>query len=114
VAGRQIIDGVIIAAKMIHSMDHSKEKAMFIMLDIAKAYDWVKWAFLFKILGAFGFAGEWIEWVKSCVTSPSFSVLINGEPTVLFGASRGLRQGGPLSPYMFILLAEGLGRFIRS
>ena len=69
-------------------MDTSKEKAMFIKLDMAKAYDRVSWEFLEKILLAFGFAEEWVDWVLSCVTSSSFSILINGEPLELFGASR--------------------------
>ena len=113
VGGRQILDGVVIASEAIHSMATSKEKAMFIKLDLAKAYDRVSWEFLGHLLHAFGFDMEWVDWILSCVTSPSFSVLINGEPTDLFSASRGIRQGDLISPYLFIIMAEGLGRFIK-
>lgn len=111
--GRRILDGVVIATETIHSMESSKEKAMFIKLDMAKTYDRVFSSFLLKILRSFGFAEEWSQWVMSCITSTSFSVLINGDHTELFGATRGLHQGDPLSPYLFILLVEGLGRLIK-
>ncbi len=94
-------------------MASSKAKAMFIKLDMAKAYDRVRWSFLQKVFGAFGFEEEWICWVMSCVGLTSFLVLINGEHSNLFGASRGLQQGDPLSPYLFLLLVEGLGRLIK-
>ncbi|XP_057826868.2 uncharacterized protein LOC131038443 [Cryptomeria japonica] len=57
---------------------------------------------------------EWVRWMMSCVTSSSFFVIINGDSSELFGASRGLRQGDPLSPYLFILMVEGLCGLIKS
>ena len=95
-------------------MATSKEKAMVIKLDLTKAYDWVSWNILGHVLLALGFDMEWVDWILNCVTSPSFSVIINGEPTDLFLASRGLQQGDPISPYLFIIMAEGLGRFTNS
>ncbi|XP_057833963.1 uncharacterized protein LOC131044623 [Cryptomeria japonica] len=114
VASRQILDGVVITSEAIHSMAISRDKSMFIKLDMAKAYDRVKWRFLEKLLISFGFSQEWVNWMMSCVTPYSFSVIINDELSILFGASRGLHQGDPLSPYVFILMAEGLGRFIKA
>ena len=86
---------------------------MFIKLDMAKAYDRVEWIFLQNILVAFGFCHQWVDWIMSCVTSTSFFVLMNGIPLESFSASRGLRQGDPIFPYLFIILAKGFGHFLK-
>lgn len=86
---------------------------MFINLDMAKAYDRVKWRFLRNILLSFSSSSAWVSWTMSHVTSSSFFVLPNDQPSQLFGASRGLHQGDPLSPYLFIIMDEGWGRFIK-
>lgn len=114
VNGRHILDGVVIAMEAIQSMVAFKQKAMLSKLYMAKAYDRVNWDFLKKILLAFGFVEEWVTWVLSYVTSTSFSVLINGKPSKLFSASWGLRKGDSLFPYLFNIMAEGLGKFISS
>ncbi|KAF7123782.1 hypothetical protein RHSIM_Rhsim12G0128200 [Rhododendron simsii] len=74
---------------------------------MAKAYDRIEWSYLEAILRKFGFADQWIRWVMACVTTISFATVINGEKGDLFSPSRGIRQGCSLSPFLFILCAEG-------
>jgi hypothetical protein len=77
-------------------------------LDLKKSFDNIDWDFLRMILLSVGFGVKIIDWVMSCVTSANFAVLINGEATKFFKSERGLRQGCPLSPYLFIMIMEGL------
>eukprot|EP00253_Pinus_taeda_P028709 PITA_28709 len=86
---------------------------MMIKLDLSKAYDRLSWNYLGKVLESFGFCRRWVDWIHSLISYPSFSILVNGTPSKTFSASRGIRRGDPLSPFLFILAAEGLGRFIK-
>jgi len=99
VPGLLITDNVLVAYKTLHTM-HARKKgkkgSVALKLDISKAYDRVEWHFLQSIMEKMGFPDVWIERVMSCVTTPSFSILVNGKPYGMIQPSRGIRQGDPI------------------
>ena len=80
---------------------------------MSKAYDRVKWIWLEKIVNRLGFDEKWRKLVMQCVTTITYSVRINGKPKGHIIPTRGIRQGNPLSPYLFLLCAEGLSSLIK-
>lgn len=82
-------------------------------LDMCKAYDRIEWSFLRRIMLEMGFPVQWVDLVMRCVTSVSYFVLLNGKEYGLILPTRGLRQGDPLSPYLFLLCSEGLSSLLK-
>ncbi|KAA3483061.1 reverse transcriptase [Gossypium australe] len=86
---------------------------MALKQDMSKAYDKVKWAFLQDMMLRMGFESSWVDFIMQCVSTTSYSISINGERGSLFKLERGLRQGDPLSPYLFLICSEGLSSLMR-
>lgn len=115
IPGRLITDNVLIAHELMHSLNtkNLKNKFMAVKLDIAKAFDKVEWRFVDAVMEKMGFCERWRRWIMTCITTVTYSVLINGKQTRTIKPRRGLRQGDPISPYLYIICTEGLSRLIK-
>uniref|UniRef100_A0A803Q9W0 Reverse transcriptase n=1 Tax=Cannabis sativa TaxID=3483 RepID=A0A803Q9W0_CANSA len=116
IRGRLIQDNAILGFESLHCMKKGRfgnGRKMALKLDMSKAYDRVEWRFLETMMICLGYDKRWVDKIMNCIKSISFSILLNGDVSGQIHPSRGLRQGDPLSPYMFLLCSEGLSCLIQ-
>jgi len=107
------MDSVVMANEILEEIRRKTKSRVCFKVDFEKTYDSVRWSFLLDMLRRLGFHDKWILWVKGCLVSSYVSVLVKESPTEEFKPSRGLRQGDPLAPFLFLVVAEGLAGMVR-
>ena len=112
IEGRHMIHSVLIANEVIEETRRSQKPCIVFKVDYEKAYDSVSWDFLIYMMRRMGFCSKWIQWIEGCLKFASISVLVNGSPTSKFLPQNGLRQGDPLAPLLFNIVAEALNGMI--
>ncbi|CAA7062274.1 unnamed protein product [Microthlaspi erraticum] len=108
---RAISDNVLITHENLHYLKSSgatKHCSMAVKMDMSNAYDRLEWGFIVAVMERMGFHPKWINWIFQCISTVSYTFLINGSAQGRVSPQRGIRQGDPLSPFIFILCSEVL------
>ncbi|KAJ9557121.1 hypothetical protein OSB04_011735 [Centaurea solstitialis] len=114
ILGRRIVDNILMAHELVvgYHLNVGEPRCAF-KIDLRKAYDMVDWRFLVHMLEGFGFHPVLVSWIREMVSTTTYSVSVNGESWGHFPGKRGIRQGDPLSPYLFTLVMEGFAMIFK-
>ena len=113
IGGRHLLHSVLIANEVVEEAKRCQKPCLVFKVDYERTYDSVLWDFLSYMMRRLGFCPKWIHWIEGYLSSASVSILVNGSPTNEFIPQRGLRQGDPLAPLLFNIIAEGLTGLMR-
>ncbi|CAA7058279.1 unnamed protein product [Microthlaspi erraticum] len=113
VKGRLLCENVLLASELVSDFNKAGPISRgCLQIDISKAYDNVDWGFLLRLLEAFELPENFIEWIRLCITTPHYSVALNGELVGFFKGGKGLRQGDPISSSLFVLVMDILSKLL--
>ena len=104
--GRNICDASLLAHELVRDFSNPMGSRICLKVDLQKAFDTVNREFIYYMFHCMRFPYKWINWITECLSSPTFSIMLNGSPNGYFKSNRGIRQGEPLSPYLFVLVME--------
>ncbi|KAL0302797.1 UNVERIFIED_CONTAM: hypothetical protein Sangu_3077700 [Sesamum angustifolium] len=114
VPGRSISDNILLAQELLAGYNQTRlPERCTLKVDIQKAYDSVEWDFMVEVLKLFNFPHQFIALIEQCISTATFSVSLNGSIHGFFKGGRGLRQGDPMSPYLFVLVMEVWNSLLR-
>lgn len=114
IPGRRISDNILLTQELFKNYHRQVGKPRCaVKVDIKKAYDSVNWNFLLEVLHRFGFPNQMVQWIRECISTPCYSIILNGQNHGFFKAKKGLRQGDPISPYLFTLVMQVLSVMIK-